>query len=504
MSMRTVVAVAYGAPGDEDTICEVYTAPREGVDNPAKVTELVAGRTPAPGELDDPRRAARRREWISKMGGRVEQVPGFMLDAADAVSANLTRPVYDGDYAAEVGRVLAFDAEVDDTTGEVDWFSAVPHPAVDPRTPGLGYCVRADGAIIDPRALAEGAHRVKVDQEGRYVPHTDMDQRAVVYTEEDWRRHRQASIEDPMGRRDLLVVVGDNGTGRPGYAALPLEDVLGGAPVPDPRRGVAAHGPAYEAMRHAAGDQQTVLTRDGAPLRAMVVNVPCRTDRVPDHDAVVFDAMSAQPPTSDWDPRVLSVAPDGGLRLSASPQRAAPAPAGSQYVGAPAEMPPSMAATMAELAGAGRQSRRVAPGPSLTSGFDAGIDTAALHGAQSARSTGRRPLAGVSAAVRSAAAVHGPKALSAMRTRLEDPVLRERLRVAAADTLRAAMAPEAGTGKQRGVAAARAAMAHVDADGLARRAEGAVGAPVRSVVEELARRVADAPATRGPQGPSPM
>lgn len=462
MSNRTVIAVSYGDSGFGQPIsCEVFTV--DPMISSERLSEAVAGHCPRPGELDDPRLVRKRYERLQDMGGRVEAVPSHAIAMAEAATGGAGRQVVDADYAEAIGQVLVFDAEVDDRTGEVDWYTATPTCFTDPLSlpgargadPGTDKVYRRlDGALLSTRCLRQRQHLVRVDPDGRFTPVNEFGQSVGDLSEDEWSRYWDLDLSH-LETDTMVICARPSGPGGVKMTCQRLVDVQAGRALLDPlASGFDSRSVDYEVLRESAGDNQSFVTDpSGDPMWVAVVDV----DRVPVAEGFVgnipVDALSARPTDrhlprleAGFDRRGAPVVRLDGAQTSrdqvsmgllgslSSPPSPAPArhdPGPDTTRPAPARGPASEKfSTGARDLLASRQSGTGSPG------------------------TGQRlsALAGMNASVRTAAAMYGPRLLEPVKQTLNDPQVRQDLKKAAVVGLEAAVTATGG-GRARGAAA---------------------------------------------------
>lgn len=298
MSKKTVVAVSYGDSSFGQPIsCEVFTA------DPAEIStqqlrEMIAGHAPQPGELDDPRAVRRRYDRLRELGGTVEMVASHEIDMAERVSGDTGREAFDADYTNQIGQLLVFDAEVDDATGRVDWYTATPNPITNPlrvQMPEGGRLYRRlDGVILSTAHLESGQHDLKVTDEGVYIPVNEFNQPVVDLTEETWAQYQAADLSDL--RNDTLVACArQDASGNLRMTTQPLRDVAASGRLLDPlEHGFFTRSMDFEVMRESAGDNQKFVNDPrGNPMWVAVVDFPCTEANR--YGNVPGDALAARP-----------------------------------------------------------------------------------------------------------------------------------------------------------------------------------------------------------------
>lgn len=322
MAKKTVVAVSYGDSRlGQPVSCEVFTRD-PGSLAPGQLRQEVAGFTPYPGELDNEVAVRARYDRLRRLGGHVEAVPSHALDMGERVTGSAGREVTDADYSEQIGQVLVFDAEVDDVTGEVDWYTAMPHPETDPRSlrgpeDGSGRLYRRrDLAILSTSHLDRGQHQVRVEQDGRYTPVNEFDQPVVDLPREHWDRYLAADFSH-LERESMVICARPDANGDLVMTSQRPDDVARTGELIDPvRHGFLARSLDYEVLREQAGDAQKFIYDDaGAPVWVAVVDVA--HDKALDHrgGSYPFDALSAAPNADGISVVEPEVARDGSLRV---------------------------------------------------------------------------------------------------------------------------------------------------------------------------------------------
>lgn len=525
MTIKTVVAVSYGDSGFGQPIsCEVFTRDRQSL-APGELSQMVAAHSPQPGDLDDPTVVRRRYSRLREMGGRVEAVPSHAIEMAERVTGDSGREVLDADYREPIGQVLAFDAEVDDDTGEVDWYTAMPHPETNPYSlvvPGAENKIyrRADGALLSTARLASGEHRVRVDQQGHNIPVNEFGQVVEDLTDADWELYNSTDLSG-LSRETMVVCARKDPDGHVKVTCEPFLAAANRGALLDPREhGFYARALDHESVReHAGGNQAMTTDLRGEPIWVGVVEAG-RGKSLPSHRGnTIMDGLGSSssridvPDVSIHMSRSGSILVDfgdahmanrvtsrqadpaaGALLGGYAPEPAAsgpgplhmgigprPEPATEPLRPMPGRIPPGPLnmgqreqSFGAAARSAGSTSTEQSPPPrseyparpqsfgvaARSAGFGSTQQPTSAHdllsGAASAGQSSRpRPLAGMNATVRTAAARYGPQLVESAKSTLNDPQVRSDLKKVARVGVEAAIMAKGG-GKLRAGAAVHA------------------------------------------------